>query len=158
MHNYEHSTHDCVYSEHDHKHPMHDYDHTRDYDPTHDCAYPEHDYKHPMHDCAYPEHDYEIEVTESAQVDLLNIIRYMQRDLTAPITIKKFINGMEGSIAQLAFMPEGFQLVSDSYLASQGYRTTCYKNYLIFYIINENEHIVLVHRILRSSRQWEFLL
>lgn len=144
MHNHEHSTHDCVYSEHNYKHPMHDYDHTRDYDPTHDCA--------------YPEHDYEIEVTESAQVDLLNIIRYMQRDLIAPITIKKFINGMEGSIAQLAFMPEGFQLVSDSYLASQGYRTTCYKNYLIFYIINENEHIVLVHRILRSSRQWEFLL
>lgn len=102
--------------------------------------------------------NYHIEVTDSAQIDLKEIVRYIHTDLTSPNTADKFLNGIEETMEQLAFMPEKFQLVRDDYLASKGYRYTSYKNYLIFYIINDNQRTVVIHRILHSSRQWEHLI
>ena len=102
--------------------------------------------------------DYGIEVTDSAQADLKEIVRYIQTDLTSPHTADKFLNGIEKAMEQLAFMPEKFQLVRDDYLAGKGYRYTGYKNYLIFYIINDSQHTVFIHRILHASRQWEYLI
>lgn len=50
--------------------------------------------------------DYGIEVTDSAQADLKEIVRYIQTDLTSPHTADKFLNGIEKAMEQLAFMPE----------------------------------------------------
>ena len=102
--------------------------------------------------------DYLIEVTESAQADLREIIRYIQTDLTSPRTADIFLKGIEEAMEQLSFMPEKFQLVRDDYLASKGYRSTHYKNYLIFYIIDHHMQTVFIHRILHTSRQWEYLI
>ena len=102
--------------------------------------------------------DYWIEVTVSAQADLKEIVRYIQTDLTSPHTANKFLNGIEEAMEQLTFMPEKFQLVRDDYLASKGYRYTGYKNYRIFYIIDDSQHTVFIHRILHASRQWEYLI
>ena len=102
--------------------------------------------------------DYLIEITESAQSDLRQIIYYIQTDLSSPSTADNFMNGIEEAMEQLSFMLEKFQLVRDDYLASKGYRSTRYKNYLIFYIINYHMQTVFIHRILPASRHWEYLI
>lgn len=102
--------------------------------------------------------DYQIEITDSAQTDLKAIVQYIQTDLIAPSTASKFLNEIQKAMEQLAFMPEKFQLVRDDYLANKGYRYLGYKKYLIFYTINDRKHTVFIHRIIHSSRQWEYLI
>ena len=102
--------------------------------------------------------EYLIEVTESAQNDLREIVRYIQTDLTSPGTAERFLDGIEKMLEQLAFMPQKFQYVRDDRLASKEYRYTRYKSYLIFYTVDDNHHFVYIHRILHSSRQWEYLI
>ena len=102
--------------------------------------------------------EHRIEVTESAQNDLREIVRYIQTDLTSPGTAERFLDGIEKMLEQLAFMPQKFQYVRDDYLARKGYRYTRYKKYLIFYTVDDSHHFVYIHRILLSSRQWEYLI
>ena len=102
--------------------------------------------------------EYRIEVSESAETDLREIVRYVRTDLTSPGTAERFLDGIEEMIKQLAFMPQKFQYVRDDYLASKGYRYTRYKKYLIFDTVDDSHHFVYIHRILHSSRQWEYLI
>lgn len=102
--------------------------------------------------------NYLIEITDSAKSDLKDIVRYIQTDLSSPDLAHKFLNGIEKAIEQLSFMPEKFQFVKDPYLSNKGYRYTRYKNYLIFYTINDKLNRVFIHRILHSSRRWESLI
>jgi len=48
-------------------------------------------------------------------------------------------------------------LVNDSYLANLGYRIKRIKNYMIFYIIDDNKHIKIV-RFLYCKRNWMIIL
>ena len=66
--------------------------------------------------------EYLIEVSESAQTDLREIVRYIQTDLTSPGTAERFLDDIEKMLEQLAFMPQKFQFARDDYLASKGYR------------------------------------
>ena len=42
--------------------------------------------------------EYRIEVSESAQNDLREIVRYIQTDLTSPGTAERFLDGIEEMI------------------------------------------------------------
>jgi len=49
-----------------------------------------------------------------------------------------------------------YPAVPDEYLASKGFRFVMVKNYMLFYIVIENEVIIL--RFLYGSRDWMNLL
>ena len=49
-------------------------------------------------------------------------------------------------------------LVQDKYLASLGYRLINVKNYMIFYIIDEDEKYIKIIRFLYNKRNWMSLL
>jgi len=49
-------------------------------------------------------------------------------------------------------------LVQDKYLASLGYRLISVKNYMIFYIIGEDDEHIKVIRFLYSKRNWMNIL
>ena len=102
--------------------------------------------------------EYRIKVSESAETDLREIVRYIQTDLTSPGTAERFLDGIEKMLEQLAVMPQKFQYVRDDRLASKGYRYTRYKKHLIFYTVDDSHYFVYIHRILHSSRQWEYLI
>ena len=101
---------------------------------------------------------YRVDVSDPAEEDLRDILRYISSQLSAPITALKMVDTIESALTKLANMPESHSLVRDDRLASMGYRRLEVKNYTAFFTINEKEKIVDVERILYARRDWANLV
>lgn len=97
---------------------------------------------------------YRVEVSEPAQRDLRDIVKYISAQLSAPMTAVKIMDAMEESIGDLASMPQKCPLVTDERLAHMGYHKLVVKSYIIFFTIDEKSKIVDVERILFARRNW----
>ncbi len=97
---------------------------------------------------------YRVEVSEPAESDLRDIVRYISAQLSAPMTAAKMMDAMEEAIAGMADMPKKCPPVKDERLASMGYRKLVVKNYIIFITIDEISKVVDVERILYVRRDW----
>jgi plasmid stabilization system protein ParE len=97
---------------------------------------------------------YRVDVSESAENDLLDIVRYFSAQLSAPMTALKMMETIEEALVGLADMPQRYPLVSDERLAAMGYRKLIAKNYIAFFAINEKDKVVDVERILYARRDW----
>lgn len=102
--------------------------------------------------------NYRVDISEPAESDLHNIIRYITAQLSAPITASEMMNIVEEAIAGLAFMPQKSPPVTDERLAMMGYRKLLVKNYIVFFTIDEKSKIVDVERILYARRDWHHIL
>lgn len=97
---------------------------------------------------------YKVDVSEPAENDLRDIVRYISAQLSAPITATKMMDAIEEAIGGLTDMPQKCPPVTDERLASMGYRKLVVKNYIAFFTINENSKVVDVERILYGRRDW----
>ena len=98
--------------------------------------------------------NYRVEVSEPAEKDLRDIIRYIASQLSAPVSAIKMMNIIEDALMSLAHIPQKCPTVSDERLASMGYRKLLVKNYIAFFSIDEKEKVVNVERILYTRRDW----
>jgi plasmid stabilization system protein ParE len=101
---------------------------------------------------------YNIEISEPAESDLRDIVRYIYAKLDAPITALKMMDIIEKAIASLVDIPYRFPLVNDELLANKGYHKLIVTNYIVFYTIDEDKNIVDVERILFVKRNWRRIL
>jgi len=101
---------------------------------------------------------YRVDVSNPAEEDLRDIVRYISSQLSAPKTAIKMLGTIEEALAKLSDMPDSYTLVRDDRLASMGYRRLEIKNYTAFFTINEKEKIVDIERILYARRDWASLL
>lgn len=101
---------------------------------------------------------YRIDISEPAENDLRNIVRYISAQLSAPITALKMMDIIEEAISGLAFMPQKCPLLADERLAMLGYRKLLIKNYIVFFTIDEKLKVVDVERILYTRRNWKHIL
>jgi toxin ParE1/3/4 len=86
--------------------------------------------------------------------DTLSTYNYIKNVLNAPMAAKKLINEVKEKLIHISKNPTHRPLVHDKYLAGLGYRLISVKNYLIFYIIgDDNIHIKIV-RFLYGKRDW----
>lgn len=97
---------------------------------------------------------YKVNVSEPAENDLRDIVRYISAQLAAPITATKMMDAIEEAIGSLTDMPQKCPPVTDERLASMGYRKLVVKNYIAFFTINEHSKVVNVERILYGRRDW----
>ncbi len=97
---------------------------------------------------------YRVDVSEPAENDLRDIVRYISAQLAAPLTAVQMITSMENAFTGLMDTPHKYPLVADERLASMGYRKLVVKNYIVFFIINEKDRTVGVERILYARRDW----
>jgi len=97
---------------------------------------------------------YKIDITEPAEDDLRDIIRYISAQLEAPITAENILDAIVSAVEGLSYMPGNKPLVSDERLASLGYRKLIVKNYIIFFTIDEINKVVNIERILYARRDW----
>lgn len=65
---------------------------------------------------------YKVDVSEPAENDLRDIVRYISAQLSAPITATKMMDAIEEAIGGLTDMPQKCPPVTDERLASMGYR------------------------------------
>lgn len=101
---------------------------------------------------------YKIEITESAEKDLLEIGLYIAKELLEPDIARKLVEKISKEIFTLEEMPLRYALVRDERLSQLGIRKTFVDNYTIFYVTDDIKKSVTVIRILFSRRDWIQLL
>lgn len=101
---------------------------------------------------------YKILMTEPATDDLVDITEYIAKELREPVTAQKLVSKIKNAVMSLAKMPTRYATVSDVHLAAQGIRKLPVENYIVFYVVSEQDEAVTVIRILYGRRDWEQLL
>lgn len=101
--------------------------------------------------------EYRINVTDLADTDLEDIFDYVAGTLKEPTTALSLVERLYAAINKLASYPFRCPLAKDSFLAKQGFRTLFIDNYIVFYVVDEKEHKVIVHRVCYGKRQYRNL-
>jgi len=101
---------------------------------------------------------YKIFMTEPAADDLQAIVGYISNELKEHSIAQKLLGKIKGAVMSLSEMPVRYSLVSDERLALQGVRKLMVENYIVFYIVSEDEELVSIIRILYGRRDWVHLL
>ena len=101
---------------------------------------------------------FQIQIAEAAQQDLAGIVDYIANHLRERQTALNQLARLQEAIDSLQEMPERQSLVHDNYLSLLGIRKIPVDNYLVFYLVDNNRHIVHIIRVLYAKREWEKLL
>ena len=91
---------------------------------------------------------YKIRISELAEQDLENAGDYIAFKLLNPIAAENMVNGIREQINKLEVFPASYELDDDSILAELGIHKTYYKEYKIFYTIDDNVKKIFIVRIL----------
>ena len=100
---------------------------------------------------------YKIRISELAEQDLENAGDYIAFELLNPIAAENMVKGIREQINKLEVFPASYELDDDPILAEVGVHKTYYKEYKIFYTIDDNAKEVFIVRILHmlvDSRAW----
>lgn len=101
---------------------------------------------------------YRVDISEPAENDLRDIVRYISAQLSAPTTAMEMLEAMEQAMVSLEEMPNRVSAVADERLAAIGYRKLIVRNYIIFFSIDEQAKVVDVERIPYGRRNWRAIL
>ena len=97
---------------------------------------------------------YRLRFSKLYDKDVDSSYSYIKDKLESPQAAENLIRDMLQKLEKIKVNPIIRPLVQDKYLASLGYRSINVKNYLIFYIIgDDNKHVKIV-RFLYKSRNW----
>lgn len=101
---------------------------------------------------------YNIILTRRAKDDIIDIGDYIAYTLMEPETAYYFVAGLQNMISTLNELPNRFALVDDLVLSSQGIHCMPYKNYYVFYEIEELMDTVIILRVGYNRRNWKAIL
>ncbi|WP_165920916.1 type II toxin-antitoxin system RelE/ParE family toxin [Muricomes intestini] len=90
---------------------------------------------------------YKVITLPLAESDIVNQTDYIAFKLKAPGTAINMVGGFRKTISSLSMFPQSHELDEDEELARYGIRKTYYKNYKIFFLINEKEKTVYILRV-----------
>ena len=94
--------------------------------------------------------EYQIKITRLAEKDLENLGDYIAEQLLNPEAAKKMIQGIRKQVDKLRVFPERYELDRDPVLKAKGIRMTYYRKYKIFYVVDVQDSIVYIVRILHT--------
>ena len=101
---------------------------------------------------------YLVNITDLAEEEILTTVKYISRELKAPIAANNLLDEIEKHEENLSKNPNTYPNVSDEFLASKGLKFVIIKNYLMFYIIDEKNKVVNIVRFMYSRRDWKNIL
>jgi toxin ParE1/3/4 len=101
---------------------------------------------------------YRINFSKTSKTDINNIFSYICDELKEPNIAQKLISKIKKEILSLQEMPTRFECAPDGRLKLQGIRKIVVDNYIIFYVVESNENVVFIVRILYGKRDWINLL
>ena len=101
---------------------------------------------------------FHLSFTDDVIKDISSARRYIRKKLESPMASKKLALELDETYSKLEENPYRRPLVQDKYLAMKGYRSINVKNYVLFYMINEEENIVSLVRFMHSQRDWATIL
>jgi len=102
--------------------------------------------------------NYKVIPTKSAENDLESIYMYISTQASMPMTALKTVENIKNEMRDnLSYMPF-YPRVDDDQLAARGYRRMNVKKYAVFFVIDEENHVVKVRRIIHGARDWKPIL
>ena len=101
---------------------------------------------------------YRLKISKLYREDTSFSYNYIKYKLEAPMAADNLKKEIKEKINTIKENPKIRPLVQDRYLASIGYRLINVKNYMIFYIIGEDDRHVKIIRFLYNKRNWVNIL
>ena len=101
---------------------------------------------------------YSLYITDIAEEDISASVTYIADALKNPIAANNLLDEIERHEKILGETPNIYPLVRDESLARKGLRYAMIKNYLLFYVVDENSKTVTVIRFLHGRRNWKSIL
>ena len=94
-----------------------------------------------------PMTEYKVITLPLAEVDIADQTDYIAFELKSPETAVNTVRGFRKVINSLSLFPQSHELDEDEELAAYGIRKTYYKNYKIYFLIDEEEQAVYILRV-----------
>jgi toxin ParE1/3/4 len=101
---------------------------------------------------------YFVNITDAAEQDILSTVNYIADVLKAPAAANNLLDEIEKYEKILEETPNLYPFVPDEYLAEKGIKFVMVKNYMLFFIVSEDEKTVNVVRFLYGRRDWKGIL
>ena len=98
---------------------------------------------------------YIVEISETAWKDLENIISYLRYNLAGDIIADKYKILFKKELKDLENIAESMPVLSEELTGHKNVRKVNVRNYIIFYIVDEENYKVLVLRIGHAFMDWE---
>ena len=101
---------------------------------------------------------YSIHITQSAINDLIEVSNYIEFTLFNPKAAADLLDEAQSAFQALETNPERHAIIDDPFLSAHGFRLLIIKNYLAFYLIDDNSKSVHIVRFLYSRQNWTEIL
>jgi len=101
---------------------------------------------------------YKLKISKLYDSDVDSCYDYINNTLKNPTAAYNLISEIKEKLIFICENPKIRPLVKDDYLANLGYRLLIIKNYLLFYIIGEDDKHIKIVRFLHGRRDWMNLL
>ncbi len=101
---------------------------------------------------------YKVCYTQKALADLDAVADYIKLKLCNISASDRIVENFFGEGGSLVAFPTRYPLCNDALLRAWGIRFVPVKNYLLFYVVREDESTVYVIRFLYAKRAWQDIL
>lgn len=97
-------------------------------------------------------------LTKKAEADLDGIVRYISVELANPQAASDFVDKLQAAIEEARSFPESGPPVSNEYLPVEGVRKKLVGSYILFYLPDHREKMILVLRLVYGKRSMDEIL
>lgn len=101
---------------------------------------------------------YKVIRTDKADEQLREIIFYIADDSGSIDIALNYLDKIETAIKRLEDFPNSGSIPRYSVLKKQGYRVLIVERHLVFYKINDKEHVVTIYAVVYGRREYKNLL
>ena len=99
---------------------------------------------------------FRIEYLPIAEKDLTEILEYIQID--NPTAALNLLDEIDRAISKLSHFPYMGSIPKDQRLIFLNYRMLIVSNYLVFFVVLDEEEVVEIRRVLHGKRKYDFLV
>ncbi|GHU79947.1 hypothetical protein FACS1894191_3940 [Clostridia bacterium] len=93
-----------------------------------------------------------VKFSEQAADDLDEILRYISEELYNPQAAGRFYEAVGKKLGLLREQPHMFPLYHDEKLSAEGFHAAIIGNFLLFYLVDDDNSLVNIARILYGKR------
>jgi len=101
---------------------------------------------------------YRLVITDLAEDDLDDIVKYIAIELSAPVAASDLIDVVEECYERIIENPFCYEAARDPRLRLEGYRRAVIKNYIMLYKIFPEKEKVVVYRFFHGRRDYANLI
>ena len=98
---------------------------------------------------------YDILFSADALEDIYEITKYIKEKFASSSLAEKYFNGLFDTVKSLEYMPSRFEKITMKYIKRDNIRKIIYKNFLVFYHIDDEKQNVYILRVRYSRTDWK---